>query len=76
MQGLTYFCNIFVECRRQDGMDHMTSQLVVTAVSLSCLAFFTVQAMVESFRIVVVQPQVLNCVKIVSVGGLGAEIAQ
>eukprot|EP00932_Pfiesteria_piscicida_P013215 SRR837773.24732.p3 GENE.SRR837773.24732~~SRR837773.24732.p3 ORF type:complete len:188 (-),score=64.02 SRR837773.24732:47-610(-) len=54
VDGLTYFCNILVECKRADGGEHARSQLVVTALSLSCLTFFTAQALRESWDIAAV----------------------
>jgi hypothetical protein len=49
IDGLTFFCNIFVELRKGDGGEHLRSQLVVSAISLGCLTFFTIDALRESF---------------------------
>jgi hypothetical protein len=52
VDALTYMGNIFVECRKRDGVDHKGSQLIVCAISLSCLIFFTYSASLESIDIV------------------------
>jgi len=49
IDGLTFFCNIFVELRKSDGGEHLRSQLVVSAISLGCLTFFTIDALQESW---------------------------
>jgi len=49
VDGATFFCNIFVECRKRDGLEHLRAQLVVTFISLGCLTFFTVDALRESW---------------------------
>jgi len=43
-----------VECRKGDGGNHVRSQLLVVAMSLSLLTFFTVQAMQESWGTIMV----------------------
>lgn len=48
VDGLTFFCNIFVELRKRDGGEHLRSQLVVSAISLGFLTFFTIDALQES----------------------------
>jgi Co/Zn/Cd efflux system component len=49
VDSLTYAGNIVVECRKRDGLDHRKSQLVVCAVSLGLLFYFTVAAARESW---------------------------
>jgi len=49
VDAFTYMGNIFVECKKRDGGDHVPSQLVVVACSLSLLIFFTVQAAQEAW---------------------------
>lgn len=51
VDGLTYFCNIFVEFRKQDGGEHMKTQLFVSAISLSCLTYFTVTTLTDSWAV-------------------------
>lgn len=48
VDAMTYMGNIFVECRKRDGRDHKGSQLIVCAISLGCLIYFTYAAGVES----------------------------
>lgn len=48
VDALTYMGNIVVECRKRDGTDHKGSQLIVCAISLSCLLYFTWDASQES----------------------------
>jgi len=39
--------NIVVECRKRDGETHAISQLIIVAMSLGLLCFFTADAMKE-----------------------------
>lgn len=48
VDAMTYMGNIFVECRKRDGRDHKGSQLIVCAISLSLLIYFTYTAGMES----------------------------
>jgi Co/Zn/Cd efflux system component len=48
VDALTYMGNIVVECRKRDGTDHKGSQLIVCAISLSLLLYFTWDASQES----------------------------
>ena len=41
VDALTYMGNIFVECRKRDGSPHEGSQIIVCAISLGCLLYFT-----------------------------------
>lgn len=41
-----------VECKKRDGRRHAISQLLVVATSLGLLSFFTIQAMLGSYRTV------------------------
>jgi len=52
VDGLTCFCNMFVECLKRDGKEHIAAQLFVAFFSLSCLTFFTVDALKESVHTV------------------------
>jgi divalent metal cation (Fe/Co/Zn/Cd) transporter len=49
VDALTYMGNIVVELRKRDGSDHKGTQLIACAISLSCLLFFTYDAMQESW---------------------------
>lgn len=49
VDALTYMGNIVVECFKRDGGEHVPAQLVVAAVSLSCLTYFTYDASMESW---------------------------
>jgi len=49
VDALTYLGNIFVECLKRDGSEHIPAQLVVTAISLSCLTYFTYAAAAEGW---------------------------
>merc|ERR1712003_498039 len=49
VDALTYMGNIVVEWRKRDGGDHKGSQLIVCAISLSCLLYFTYDASQESW---------------------------
>merc|ERR1712032_1143041 len=44
--------NIVVECRKRDGAKHVVSQLVIVALSLSLLTYFTVTGMQEAWETV------------------------
>ncbi|CAK8991262.1 unnamed protein product [Durusdinium trenchii] len=54
VDSLTYLGNIVVECRRRDGREHAISQLIIVAISLSLLCYFTSDAMQESWETVLV----------------------
>lgn len=49
VDAFTYMGNIFVEWRKQGGSDRKGSQLIVCAISLSCLLYFTYDASQESW---------------------------
>jgi len=49
VDALTYMFNIGVELRKRDGSDHKGTQLIACAISLSCLLYFTYDAMRESW---------------------------
>jgi divalent metal cation (Fe/Co/Zn/Cd) transporter len=49
VDALTYMGNILVECKKRDGGHHLRSQLIVTAISLSLLLYFTYDASRESW---------------------------
>merc|ERR1711933_350086 len=49
VDALTYMGNILVECRKRDGTEHKGSQVIVCAISLSCLLYFTYDASRESW---------------------------
>jgi len=49
VDAFTYMGNILVECKKRDGGHHVRSQLIVTAISLSCLLYFTYDASRESW---------------------------
>merc|ERR1712157_178160 len=49
VDAFTYMGNIVVECKKRDGKFHARSQLVVTAISLSLLLYFTYDAAKESW---------------------------
>jgi divalent metal cation (Fe/Co/Zn/Cd) transporter len=49
VDALTYMGNIVVELRKRDGSDHKGTQLIACAISLSCLLYFTFDAMQESW---------------------------
>jgi len=49
VDALTYLGNIFVECLKRDGREHVPAQLVVAAISLSCLTYFTYVAAARSW---------------------------
>jgi len=50
VDALTYMGNIWVECRKRDGMPHEGSQVIVCLISLSCLIYFTWEASQESLE--------------------------
>jgi len=52
VDALTYMGNIVVECKKADGGEHEVSQLIVVAISLGCLIYFTIDAARESFETV------------------------
>lgn len=52
VDAFTYLGNILVECRKRDGGQHVCSQLVVVALSMGLLCYFTAQAMAESWNTV------------------------
>lgn len=52
VDALTYMGNIVVELRKRDGRDHKGTQLIACAISLSCLLYFTYDAMQESWATV------------------------
>eukprot|EP00931_Biecheleriopsis_adriatica_P020926 TRINITY_DN13840_c0_g1_i1.p1 TRINITY_DN13840_c0_g1~~TRINITY_DN13840_c0_g1_i1.p1 ORF type:complete len:291 (+),score=64.18 TRINITY_DN13840_c0_g1_i1:80-952(+) len=52
VDALTYMGNIVVELRKRDGTDHKGTQLIACAISLSCLLYFTYDAMQESWATV------------------------
>jgi len=52
VDAFTYVGNIVVEWRKRDGGDHKGSQLIVCAISLSCLLYFTYAAALESWATV------------------------
>merc|ERR1740121_3550848 len=52
VDALTYMGNIIVECKKRDRTPHNCSQLVVCAVSLSLLLYFTIDASRESISTV------------------------
>merc|ERR1719230_157244 len=52
VDALTYMGNIVVECKKSDGGEHEVSQLIVVAISLGCLIYFTIDAARESFETV------------------------
>jgi len=49
IDAFTYMGNILVECKKRDGAKHVRSQLVIVAMSLGLLAYFTATAMQESW---------------------------
>merc|ERR1719330_395310 len=49
VDALTYTGNIFVEWRKRDGHEHRKAQLVVCAISLSLLVYFTLVSGAESW---------------------------
>merc|ERR1711897_62671 len=49
VDAFTYMGNILVECKKRDGGHHLRSQLIVTAISLSLLLYFTHGASRESW---------------------------
>lgn len=49
VDAATYMGNIVVEWKKRDGGDHKGSQLIVCAISLSCLLYFTYDASQESW---------------------------
>merc|ERR1712048_1500139 len=49
VDAFTYMGNILVECKKRDGGHHLRSQLIVTAISLSLLLYFTYDASRESW---------------------------
>jgi divalent metal cation (Fe/Co/Zn/Cd) transporter len=49
VDAVTYMGNIVVELRKRDGTDHKGTQLIACAISLSCLLYFTYDAMQESW---------------------------
>lgn len=49
VDAMTYMGNIVVELRKRDGTDHKKTQLIACAISLSCLLYFTYDAMQESW---------------------------
>merc|ERR1719205_578177 len=53
VDGFTCLLNAFVECQKRDGGEHLASQLVVAAISLTALSYFTVDQLngsVETVR--------------------------
>lgn len=52
VDALTYMGNIAVECRKRDALEHKGSQLIVCAISLSCLLYFTYASGQESLATV------------------------
>merc|ERR1711933_185581 len=51
VDAMTYMGNIFVECRKRDGGEHKLSMLIVCALSLSFLVYFTYDAGAESWDV-------------------------
>merc|ERR1712048_1013786 len=49
VDAFTYMGNIIVECKKRDAGFHVRSQLIVTAISLSLLLYFTYDAAKESW---------------------------
>jgi len=86
VDAFTYMGNILVECKKRDGAKHVRSQLVIVALSLGLLCFFTVQAMQESWDTVQVcrgkkesegdEEEVNGWITLIfALGGIGFDIA-
>jgi len=87
VDAFTYMGNILVECKKRDGAKHVRSQLVIVAMSLGLLTYFTATAMQESWDTVQVcrgarpdeggeEEEVNGWITLVfALGGIGFDIA-
>jgi Co/Zn/Cd efflux system component len=86
IDAFTYMGNILVECKKRDGAKHVRSQLVIVAMSLGLLVYFTATAMQESWDTVQVclgarpdeggEEEVNGWITLVfALGGIGFDIA-